>query len=408
MTYLDWAATAIPDAELQAQAQARAMECYGNPSSLHAEGRSAKSLLESARTNLVSALFRANSPVKSTGRNPGSLVFTGSGTEADQIVLLSLLRSPKYMQAGGQRNSASDPPHIIISAIEHPAIYAQAQVMKKLGFDVTFVNPESSGAVSPSRVAEALRPSTILVAIMAVNNETGAIQDIAGIGKAVAEAAESLHMKKPLFHVDCVQALGKVPLDLPPAFVSSAAFSAHKIGGPRSVGALWLNAPLIPLAEGGGQEGGIRSGTENIFGALAFSMCAQKAARNLDHNLQVAYGFEEKLISGIRAIPGAIILPECRLAHDSRWSPWVLSAAFPGLSGEVFARALSDSGFAVSTGSACSHTHRNRDTRVLSAMGIPGELAFSTIRISFGPTTLPGEIETFLNTSGDLYRKLKT
>ncbi|MCE5256358.1 MAG: aminotransferase class V-fold PLP-dependent enzyme, partial [Spirochaetaceae bacterium] len=155
MTYLDWAATAIPDAELQAQAQQRAMECYGNPSSLHAEGRSAKSLLESARTDLVSALFKANSPVKSTGRNPGSLVFTGSGTEADQIVLLSLLRSPKYMQPASQRNSASDSPHIVISAIEHPAIYAQAQVMKKLGFDVTFVNPESSGAVSPSRVAEA-------------------------------------------------------------------------------------------------------------------------------------------------------------------------------------------------------------------------------------------------------------
>lgn len=407
LIYLDWAATAIPEASLQAEALQKAMQCYGNPSSLHGEGKLARSLFETSRDRLASAIFPESamqrpSDQRSSGKKSGALVFTGSGTEADQIALLSLVRSAKYGRQG------TEPPHLVISAIEHPAVFAQAHVMEKLGFEVSLIRPDASGCLPPSKVADALRPSTVGVAVMAVNNETGAIQDIGGISAAIASAADSLHMKRPLFHVDCVQALGKIRLGFPCGAVDSAAFSAHKIGGPRSVGALWLNTALSPLAVGGGQEGGIRSGTENLFGALAFAACAEKAARNLGNNLKTGYELAELLISGIQAIPGALILPACRKARDDRYSPWVLSAAFPGLSGEVFARALSDAGFAVSTGSACSHTHRSRDSRVIVAMGIPEEIAFSSIRISMGPMTSRDDIAAFLAVAGDLYRRLKT
>lgn len=406
MIYLDWAATAMPEASLQTEALQKSMQCYGNPSSLHDEGKLAKSLLEASRDKLTNAIFPETSTWRPSGKQKGFLVFTGSGTEADQIALLSLMRSAKYGKGCGV--GRADAPHLVISAIEHPAVFAQAQVMEKLGFEVSLVKPDSTGCLPPSKVADALRPSTVGVAVMAVNNETGAIQDIGGISAAVASAASSLQMKRPRFHVDCVQALGKIRLSFPPGAVDSAAFSAHKIGGPRSVGALWLNAALSPLAVGGGQEGGIRSGTENLFGALAFAACAEKAALNLNDNLKTGYELAELLISGIEAIPGALILPTCRKACDDRYSPWVLSAAFPGLSGEVLSRALSDAGFAVSTGSACSHTHHNRDSRVIVAMGVPEEIAFSSIRISMGPTTSRADIEAFLTAAGDLYRSLKT
>lgn len=418
MVYLDWAATAIPERELQIAALNQAMDTFGNPSSMHSEGRKAQAYLEDARARLCRALVSCGKEIGNAddghqsslmshslsmqrAKGVGRLIFTGSGTEADQIVLLSFLQSLKF-KYGVQA------PHLVLSAIEHPAIYAQAQTLQKLGFEVSFVMPDETGIVDPDRVAEHLKTNTACVAVMAVNNETGAIQSIAQINDAITQAARNLGAKKPWFHVDCVQALGKMEIKEILKAASSAAFSAHKIGGPRGVGALWLNEEIKPLAVGGGQEGGVRSGTENLFGALGFAACAEKAARDLDTNQQKAKNLAARLISGIRRIQGAMVLPECRQAIDERYSPWVLSAAFPGLSGEVFARALSDAGFAVSTGSACSHTHKERDSRVLTAMGVSEELAFASIRISMGPKTTIEEIDAFLNAAADLYSKLKT
>jgi cysteine desulfurase len=208
--------------------------------------------------------------------------------------------------------------------------------------------------------------------------------------------------------VDCVQALGKVPFTLSGGLVTSAAFSAHKLQGPKGVGALWCAKALEPLAVGGGQEGGIRSGTENVFGIYAFARCAAAALSSLDSRLASARVLEEKLLTGIKAIPGATPIPAARLPGDGRYSPWILSAAFPGLGGEVLVRALSDEGIAVSTGSACSHTRKARGRRILDAMGLPEELSFSAIRISFGPATTAADIDRFLSTAADLYRRLKT
>ena len=396
MVYLDWAATTPPDLALLASALEESARLYANPSSPHAAGKAARDALEEARASLMGSLASS-----AGGRAPGgALVFTGSGTEADQIPLLALLRA----------RGTSTAPHLVISAIEHAAITAQAEALARLGFAVTTVKPGADGAVRPEKIAEALRPGTKLVAVMAVNNETGAVNDIGAIGRAVGAAAASLGMARPpLFHVDCVQALGKIPFDLAAAGATSAAFSAHKLRGPRGVGALWHARPIEPLAVGGGQESGIRSGTENLFGAMAFSRCAAEAAASAAEHLAHARNLERRLLEGLAAIPGASAVPFGRAPGDPRWSPWIASAAFPGLSGEVFVRALSDSGIAVSTGSACSHSKgAAKGRRVLDAMGLPADLAFSSIRISWGPATGPGDIDRFLETANVLYRSLKT
>ncbi|MCE1196893.1 aminotransferase class V-fold PLP-dependent enzyme [bacterium] len=396
MVYLDWAATTPPDLPLLAPALEESAQLYANPSSPHAAGKAARAAFEAARASLMGSLAAF-----AGGRAPkGELVFTGSGTEADQIPLLALLSA----------RGASAAPHLVISAIEHAAIASQAEALAKLGFSVTSVRPGADGAVVPEKVAEALRPNTKLVAVMAVNNETGAVNDIGAIGRTVGAAAASLGMARPpLFHVDCVQALGKIPFDLAAAGATSAAFSAHKLRGPRGVGALWHSRPIEALAVGGGQESGIRSGTENLFGALAFSRCAAAAAASLPEHLALARNLECRLLEGLAAISGATVVPLGRTPGDPRWSPWIASAAFPGLGGEVFSRALSDSGIAVSTGSACSHSKgAAKGRRVLDAMGLPADLAFSSIRLSWGPTTAPGDIDRFLETASVLYRSLKT
>lgn len=402
MTYLDWAATTPPDSELLHRSLEESIELYGNPSSPHRPGKAAKILLEDARSRLLALL----SPRRAERKRGGTLVFTASGTEADQIPMLALLRNP--MRGNASTPAGQARPHLVISAIEHAAIFAQAETLARLGFDLTLVRPNADGILSAATVAEAIRPSTKLVAAMAVNNETGAIQDIGAIGDALVSAAASLGMPAPLFHVDCVQALGKIPLDLSSAKITSAAFSAHKLQGPKGVGALWCAKPIEALASGGGQESGTRSGTENLFGISAFAACASKAISALETHREIAFSLEDRLLRGIRCIPGASVLPLGRMPRDSRWSPWIVSAAFPGLGGEVLARALSDLGIAVSTGSACSHTRAAKGRRILDAMGVPEPLAFSAIRISVGPTTRPEDIDLFLSSAEDLYRALKT
>ena len=391
MIYLDWAATSIPEPAILSEALASSLEAFGNPSSVHETGKAARVGLESARSRLFDALGGR----KSLG---GEIAFTASGTEADQIPLLSLLASPAARLSR---------PHILVSSIEHAAVHAQAELLGRLGFDVGFVDPDRDGRVKAEDLVARLRPQTRFVAVMAVNNETGAVQDI----KALAAALEGLGSERRRtlrLHVDCVQALGKIPLDFLARGVDSAAFSAHKIRGPKGVGALWTRSPIPALAQGGGQEGGMRSGTENLFGAEAFSLSAELAARNSDADHDRARNLERRLIEGACRIQDVRTVPESRAPGDPRWVPSIISLAFPGLGGEVMARALSDRGISVSTGSACSHTRRTTGRRVLDAMGIDRALSFSAIRISTGPTTEAGQIDAFLEAAEDIYRKLRT
>lgn len=401
MTYLDWASTSPPDTSLLSEAAALAAEFYGNPSSNHALGQAANAKLEEARARLASVLGARLAPARRRGPAKGEeLVFTSGGSEADAIVLLSLLR---------RRDALRDRAlHIVTTEVEHAAVYEEAKLLESLGISASFVRPGPDGLVSPEAVAEALRKDTALVSVMAVNNETGAIMPLAEIGKAVAAASRELGRSgPPLFHSDAVQALGKIPFRPRELGLSSAAFSSHKLRGPRGIGALWLGLELQPLALGGGQEGGLRSGTENLQAIWAFSRAAELAEAGLEAHSSHARALEARLIAGLGSVPGALPLPLGRKAGDERYSPYVLSAAFPGLSGEVLARALSDSGFAVSTGSACSSNGVQRGRRVLEAMGLAPDLAFSAIRISTGYATTEAEVDAFLEAASSLYRRYK-
>lgn len=394
MIYLDWASTSPPDAAILAQAAESASTRFGNPSSAHALGREARAELAACRSRFASCL----------GAPSGQVVFTGGGSEADAIAMLSALRAQDRLRASGLSKKL----RIVTTEIEHPAIFEEAKLLESLGMDLVFLRPGPDGLVAPGEVAEAITRETALVAVMAVNNETGAIQDLAGISAAIAAASKTLGTKPPRLHADAVQALGKIEFNPARLGISSAAFSAHKIRGPRCFGALWTAFPFEPLALGGGQEGGMRAGTESLQGAWAFAAAAEKARAALDEGRAAALALESRLLDGLAKIPGASALPLGRRPGDPRYSPFILSAAFPGLSGEVFARALSDEGLAVSTGSACSTNSRRKGRRVLEAMGLEPELAFSSIRLSWGGLSSPQDIDAFLEAASKLYLRLKT
>ena len=364
--YFDWAATSPADEDILKEALEKSLSFYGNPSSQHSEGVKSRKLLEEAREKAAGVL----------GVKANTLYFTSGGTESNHIVLLSLLSRPQ------QKGS------VVISAIEHPAIREQAAAMKNCGWEVISVNPDRNGIVSAEAVRDKIRDDTALVCVMAVNNETGAIQPIYEIADAIIEASKG--KRKPKFHVDCVQASGKIELDLTHKGIDSASFSAHKICGPRGIGLLYLANEVTPFMRGGGQEKGIRSGTENIFGALAFSECLKRywisnknaeAKERLAKQKEYTRDFIEKL-GGLKC---CTIIPESRKLDEENYSPWVLQASFANIPGQVMVRALDAKGFYISTGSACSASKQSRP--ILEAMNVNADLRQNAVRFSFGAYT---------------------
>jgi len=379
--YLDWAATAPPYADILEQATTHATTLYANPSSRHRAGVAAHELLEGARAGLARLI----------GTTPGRIIFTSGGTESDTIVALSTM-------------ATAAPKSVVISAIEHAALYEQARILKSLGTTVIMVKPDRDGFIDPAAVAAAIRPDTVLVAVMAVNNEMGAIQPIKAIAAAVHEAAAHFR-RQPFIHCDAVQALGKIAVEPEAWGIDGAAFSAHKLGGPRGCGALYLGRTIAPLACGGGQESGMRAGTNNTPGVWAFAQAAMRSASVLDENLARARRLETLLIDGIASIPDARIVPESRRPGDARYSPYIVSMAFPGLGGETMQRLLDEAGIAVSTGAACSGSKKER--RVLDAMGIDPALSFASIRISTGRSTTDEDISAFLDAARTAYARYR-
>jgi cysteine desulfurase len=250
------------------------------------------------------------------------------------------------------------------------------------------------GRVSERTLESALEklPGARLAAIMGVNNETGAVMDLGALTTFLRQRPGApVHV-----HSDLVQALGKIPLDIPRWDIDSASFSAHKIGGPRGIGLLWLRKPLQVLSAGGGQEGGIRAGTENTAGACALADCMESLAdpRKAAANYEAAAQRWQRLIRALRNMERCSLIPESRGDRDPNFSPWILQAGFRGIPGEVMARTLDDAGFAVSTGSACSSRKQQRP--VLLAMGISAARSFEGIRISQGWPTTMEEIEKLI------------
>jgi cysteine desulfurase len=362
--YFDWAATAVPDEREDAAP-------FGNPSSLHREGRAAREALEEARSRCAAALGVQNSEI----------FFTSGGTESNAIALFFLACA---------RTADGPGAAFLYSAGEHPSIRENTAALERLGIACAAVGIGRDGRVDAERFAAVLRrhANTRMTAIMAVNNETGAINDMAAIAAAARNGKRPIHL-----HCDAVQAAGKIYLSSFLPFVDSMSLSAHKLGGPRGAGILYLRAKREALVRGGGQEGGIRPGTENTTGALAMARALERhaAANALKTALKAAQTRMDALLARLGAIPGFTPIPADRTPGDQRFSPWILQAAFRDIPGEVFSRALDEAGFAVSTGSACSRTDKRRP--VLEAMGVDQATAFAGIRISQGWSTTMEDID---------------
>lgn len=372
--YFDWAATSPSDKDILRQALELTLDDWANPSSTHGAGKNAKALLENARNEAALAL----------GVKAETVFFTSGGTESDHIALLSVLNKPSKGT-------------VLISSIEHPALREMGEEIKKAGCNVEYIPADKDGVITPDAVTALLTKDTLMVCVMAVNNETGVIQPVKEIAAAIQKWSEG--KRKPKFHVDCVQAAGKIPFSLKDWGVDSAAFSAHKICGPRGIGILYLkdaDKGLEPFLRGGGQEKGIRSGTENVFGALAFAKCLTKYfISEKNEKAFTSYQAQKKItedfVKRLSELSGATIIPPSRLQKPDLFSPYVVQAAFKNIPGNVMLRALDSKGYYISTGSACSSRKNNRP--VLEAMHVDGPLRETAVRFSFGPLTSPSAIE---------------
>lgn len=381
--YLDWAATA-PLCEEAARAMAPYLEpgtanlaLGANPNSLHSPGRAAFSALEEARSGIARAL-RAH--------RPDEVILTSGATEADNAALIGIahaVRDARHASAGEVR--------VVVSAIEHDAVLAPARRLAAEGFDVAYVAPDRQGFVSPEALRAALGDDgrAALASVQAANSEVGSIQP-------VAELARAAHDAGALFHTDAVQALGKCPVDLKAWDVDAASFSAHKVGGPKGVGALYLKTrtPFSPFLEGGGQEAGRRSGTQNVCGAAGFAAACAAAVGAQAAEAERLRALRDRLYRALCAMEGVRATTEVP-DGDGRFLPNIVHVLVDGLESQTMILRLDALGFGVSGGSACS-SHSLEASHVLRAMGVDPDAAQGALRISMGRGTTEADVEAFL------------
>lgn len=363
--YLDNSATTRPYPEAVEAMIEMLQTHYGNPSSLHRKGLTAEKEVDKARDRIARALG-----VKKT-----ELLFTSGGTEANNLALF-----------GAAQQYASRGKHLITTQIEHACVFEAAEELQKRGYDVTFLPVNADGAVELEDVKRAWRDDTILVSIMYVNNETGAIQPIQKIGAFLKDK------RKTLFHVDAVQAFGKFPLKIKEAGIDLLSVSSHKIHGPKGVGALYIRdgVHLAPLFYGGGQERNVRSGTENVPGIVGFGAAAERAMREMKEASERMSGLRDLLIRELAQIERVRINTP---VAQGLAAPHIVNASFPGVRGEVLVHALETAGIFVSTGSACSSKDKIY-SRVLQVTGLPEPDLEGAIRFSLSAATTEEEIRT--------------
>jgi cysteine desulfurase len=362
--YLDNAATTPVDPRV-----VEAMLPYlgarrGNPSSLHAPGAAAREAVEEAREH-VAALIGASS---------GEIYFTGGGTEADNLAVLGLARA-----------ALSEKRHAVVSSVEHAAVRESARRLGSEGFEVTWVGVDTDGLVDPAEFANALRPETSLAAVVWANNEVGTVEPIEELAGICAERSVPLH-------ADAVQAAGRLSLDVEKVPVATLALSGHKLYGPQGVGALYVRegASLEPVLFGGGQERGLRSGTENVAGIVGLGAAARLAREELDERIRHEELLRDRIAAGATGIPGVRLNghPNERLSNN-------VHVAVEGVEAEGLVLLLDALGYAIGSGSACA-SGGHKASPVLLAMGRNEREAFSSVRITVGKDNTAEEVEGFL------------
>lgn len=352
---------------------------FGNPSSLHWAGQQAKQAIVEGRRQ-VADLFHAGAD---------EIVFTASGTEADNMVLMGV----------AMRYQPKDC-HIITSSFEHPAILETCKYLEKLGYSISYLPVTPEGIVEPQSLCQALRPNTRLVSVMTANNVVGTLQPIGELARITKEHGA-------LFHTDAVQAVGKIPLHVDALPVDFISMSAHKLHGPKGIGALYIRRGTViePLVHGGGQERKLRSATENVAGIVGFGKAASIAGAEMSAEASRLVSLRDRIIAGIQAqIPNAYLI-----GHPYKRLPGHVCLGFAGQEGEAMhlMLALNDEGIAVSTGSACSAQHGGQPSYILMAMGMDPVRSRGSLRITLGRFNTDLEADTLLQVLPRLTESLR-
>ena len=368
--YFDNSATTVCTPAVRDAVVHAMMEEYGNPSSQHLKGVGAERIVRQAREKIAATLHASEKEI----------FFTSGGTESDNWALIGAARANR--RAGK---------HLITTAIEHEAVLRPMKFLEQEGFSVTYLPVDPAGVIRTEDLRNALRDDTILVSVMTVNNEIGSIQP-------VEEAARIVKAYRPgiVFHTDAVQAYGKLPLDMRKLKADLLSVSGHKIHGPKGTGFLYIRerTKIHPLIFGGGQQHGMRSGTDNVPGAAGLAQAAADAREHLEENAKHLRMLSDRMSEGLREMDDVIL----HSADNGQGAPHIVSASFVGIRSEVLLHSLEDRGIYVSSGSACSSNRSLPVSPVLQQLHLPKEQLESTLRFSFSSLNTMQEVDACLKT----------
>ena len=374
--YLDYAATTPTHPDVSKAMRPYLRDFFGNPSSMHSIGQEARVAVEESRDKVAFMI----------GASSEEIVFTGGGTEADNFALKGMAYA-----------NDSKKNHIITSSIEHHAVLETCKFLERLGFSVTYLPVDGYGLVDPDDVKRAITEKTLLISVMHANNEVGTVEPIAEIGKIAREAGIS-------FHTDAVQTAGHIPVKVDDLGVDMLAMSAHKLGGPKGVGALYVRkgTRIVSFVHGGEQEKGRRASTENVPGIVGFSKAAEMAQRESEKEAKRLTVLRDKLTNGLMGRIEHVHLN----GHPTRRLPNNINMSVDGVEGEHMLLNLNARGICVSTGSACSSSS-SEPSHVLLALGLSHEQARGSIRLSLGRETAERDIDRVLAVLPDVVNKLR-
>lgn len=351
---------------------------YGNAAAKHRKGVEAENLIREAKKAIADTLKVQEKEI----------LFTSGGTESNNTALIGTALANR--RAGK---------HLITTGVEHPSIYNTMSFLEEMGFEVTYLPVDHRGHISLEDLEKAIREDTILVSVMYVNNEVGAVEPIEAISQCIKKKNP-----KTLFHVDAIQAYGKYKIRPKKQGIDLLSVSGHKIHAPKGVGFLYIRdgVKIRPILFGGGQQKGMRSGTENVPGCVGLGVAAREAYKDFDARIEKLYTLRERLIAGLKPLGGVTI----NGSEDRTNAPQIVSASFEGVRSEVLLHALEDKGVYVSSGSACSSNHPGI-SGTLKGIGVKKELLDSTIRFSLGDLNTEEEVDYAIGVLGELLPVLR-